>query len=190
MHHSKFDIYKAWYTLKLFAENLSASHQFIQVDYKTDNDTAWTTISGNYDTVPSEKIIINITTTPRSRRIKFRIRFYTDDSSETPRLKASLVEGVEFDEIKRQVSFRFRIAEGEDAESINGVLDNTYTTVQSYHNQLRSWINNGTILTLNSIYSDIDGITGFINPYNYVPVEVSPEDQSEKAVGQITFVEI
>jgi hypothetical protein len=181
------DVYKLWKKLKVFAENVTAA-RYVKADYQVDGDTTWTEI-GTYDSVPVEELSVNSTTTPRSRRIRFRFRLYTDDNTETPRMKAYVVEGVSFAPVKYQYGFSFRLAEDDQAIDLRGGLDKSFASVEALHAQLLTWANNGTELTWRCIYSPFDNKKVFIDPVSLQPLSANPEGQVEKHAGNLTIYE-
>jgi hypothetical protein len=111
IHANLKDVVKLWKSLKIFAENVTATRNII-ADYQVDGDTTWTEI-GTFDTVPVEEIDI-ASTLPQAKRIRYRLRFVTDDNSETPRMKAIVTEGVAFVPVKYQYSWTFKLTQDVD----------------------------------------------------------------------------
>jgi hypothetical protein len=183
------DVVKLWKSLKVFTENVSASNRYIVVDYEKDNDTTWTEI-GTFDTQPVEEIDI-ASTLPQAKRIRFRFRFYTNDETESPRLKAYVVEGVAFVPVKHQYGWTFAVKQDTENIDLFGVFDDTLTSLQQY-NQLVSWANAGDPLTLRHHSSLYDSKTVFLNPLSVSPLRVvdeGPEESQEIHIASITCIE-
>jgi hypothetical protein len=183
------DVVKLWKSLKVFAENLSANNRYIIADYQVDTDTTWTEI-GTYDTEPVEEIDI-ASTLPQAKRIRFRFRFITNDASNSPRLKAYVVEGVAFVPVKYQYSWTFKLTQDVDNIDLFGKFDDTLTSLQQY-DQLVSWANTGQPLTLRHESSLYDNKTVFLNPTSVSPLRIvneGPEESQEVHVASITCIE-
>lgn len=88
------DVVKYWDAITIFAENLSAGHQEITVDYQTDNETAWHALAAPITSSPSQRQILSADRDVSGKRIRFRITLTTDDPYKTPHLKAILIDGV------------------------------------------------------------------------------------------------
>jgi hypothetical protein len=138
------DVVKLWKSLKIFVENVTATRNII-ADYQVDGDTTWTEI-GTFDTVPVEEIDI-ASTLPQAKRIRYRLRFFTDDQTETPRLKAIVTEGVAFVPVKYQYAWTFKVTQDTDNINLDGEYVDTLTTLQQY-NQLVSWANAGPFIVV------------------------------------------
>jgi hypothetical protein len=186
------DVRKTWKALKLFAEDVGygASRGNIEIvaDYQVDDDTVWTKI-GAFNRVPVHERDLN-TTLPTSRRIRFRLRFYTNDVNETPRLKAAVVEGVAFVPVKQSYSFQFQIFEGDMDIDLEGDESVTMTTVEDRHADLQTWANTGSHLTWRCNLSPIDNKTVFIDPISFQPIVNVPGEQMEGHIGYMSVTEM
>ena len=187
------DVNKLWKSVKVFAENLTASSQIVECDYQTDGDTetsAWTAVNGTFDTVPVEEIdlVADIVANPvTGRRIRFRFRFYTDDNSKTPRMKATVAEALGRISTKYKYAMTFRARD--EALDIEGD-DASYTAVETLMAQLDTWATSATPLTMECIYSPFDNKTVLIEAASLQPVSVITDDQIEVHVGQLEVTEI
>lgn len=186
------DIIKLYKSFKVFAENLSASHRFINVDWKKDSDTSWTAISSDFDTEPVEEV--DLTSNTKGRRIKFRIKLYTDDRTETPRLRSWAAEMTAFLNSKFTYSFMAMIADQTVARDMNDEEDNYYATVQAVMTVLDGWASGGSdrkALTMNSISNLFDSKTVFMESAASVqPWEINAEDQEEQHIIQIQVSDV
>src|SRR3990167_2143997 len=122
------DVVKAYIRLKLFLENVSPDHRFLQADYQLDDDTAWTAISTTFDSSPVEEGELDTTDPPNvtGRRIRFRLRFYTDDKTETPRLKAMVLESIGGLAARYGYTWTTELADGAMALDLEGQGDSTF----------------------------------------------------------------
>ncbi|GAG14997.1 unnamed protein product, partial [marine sediment metagenome] len=164
------DVQKLWKSLKVFAEVsplYAASGNFIYVDYQKDVETTWTEI-GKFDTTPVEEIDI-ASTIPAGKRIRYRIRFFTDDETATPRLKAIVTEGVAFVPVKDQYSFTFALKKNLERIDTDGLHDDSRTPAQD-HATLRGWANDGQVLTFATQVPMADSKTVWINPTTLSPL--------------------
>jgi len=182
------DIVKLWKSLKVFGENYETTTRLIHADYKVDTDTTWTEI-GTFDTTPVEEIDI-ATQAPQSKRIKFRFRSETEDESNSPRLKAFVVEGVAFVPVKYQYAMTITLSQGEDNINLDGVHDDTLDADAQF-DKFVSWANGGTPLTLQHKSTLYDNKTVFIDPLSIQPLRVVSDatNKIEVHVAQLTCIE-
>ena len=180
------DIQKLWKSLKVFAENVTATRNIV-ADYQLDGDSTWTEI-GTFDTVPVEEIDI-ASPHPQGRRIRYRLRFFTADQTETPRMKATVTEGVAFVPVKNQYSFTFTLDKGLERIDLMGAHDDSRTPQQDW-TTLRGWANDGQELTLATQVPMSDSSTVFIDPMTLSPFRLVPDTDTEKYVCQLTGIEV
>ena len=96
------NILKAWVSFTLESEDLSGTSQTITLEYQLDDakDTdAWKTLTdGVFDTSPIEikyfQTEVSTEADRSSRRIRFRLSFYTDDDTKTPLIRGYSVEAL------------------------------------------------------------------------------------------------
>ena len=179
------DVVKKWKSLKIFAEDVN-SNRYIVADYRVDTDLSWTEI-GTFNTAPVQERDI-ASTFPRAKRIKFRFRFHTNDNSETPRLKAFVVEGVAFVPTKTSYSWTFAIKKTTENIDLKGAWNDSLTSVAQY-DKLLSWANAGTQLTLSHHSTLYEGKTVYIDPVSVSPIEVVDNIKKENHVAQLTCFE-
>ena len=180
------DVQKLWKSLKVFAENVGANY-YIVVDYQKDVETTWTEI-GTFDTAPVEEIDI-ASTIPAGKRIRFRLRFISNDVSESPRVKAIVTEGVAFVPVKDQYAFSFALKKGLERIDIDGLHDDSRTPAQD-HATLRGWANDGQVLTFACQVPMADSKTVWINPNSLTPLRLVPDVDEEIYVCQLTAIEV
>src|SRR3990167_5688385 len=113
MYGGMVDIIKMWNSLKLFSENVNA-YINLEADYQTDNETTWNPISGVFDTMPVEELDFSTANPPtvKGRRLRYRVRFNTNDNTITPRLKAAVVEAIGGAPVKYGYTWTFELAAG------------------------------------------------------------------------------
>ena len=186
------DVQKLFKSVKVFAENLTASSQFVEADYQTDGDTetsTWNNVDGTFDTVPVEEVDLvsdSVANAVTGRRVRFRFRFYTDDNSKTPRMKASVAEMIGSVDQKYAFSFNFRAQDfGEDL-----IGRKSADRVETLVSQLETWASSPQPLTWNNLHSPFDSKTVKLTSLELDPVHVDPEGQEEVLVGAMTLVEI
>jgi len=110
------DAYKMYYSLKVFAESLDPEHQYIEVDYLLDDSEDWVNIIGQFDTVPVKEI--RISSDPdwlgiNGKRIKLRIRSYTDNNTISPKIKAIVLDNASHVNIQHSLFFTTRLMDGD-----------------------------------------------------------------------------
>lgn len=142
IYNNKQDTLKAWASIKLFTENLSANHQTVTVEYKLDTDLNWTTL-GTVSSSPRQELALNKT----SYRIKYRLTLNTDDVTKTPFVKAVVIEGVEIMTVKFSFSIQWQL---KDEPLGKGDLDEdpTYTRAETLWNIVYGWMTSNAVLTM------------------------------------------
>jgi hypothetical protein len=189
------DVYKTYKSLKLFMDGVANPTHYISAYYMKDSDTTWTAISGNFDTVPSEEI--NLTTPISAKRIKLGLLFTSLASTTStpsgttsyyiPYLLAWVLTGTISLPVKWVYPLRY--VASDEAVDLEGD-DDTYQRVETLINQLDTWAANGTPLTLHSTISYIDSKTVIVNPQSVSPISVEADDQVERALASVTFLEV
>lgn len=187
------NVRKLWKSLQLFMENVSSSY-YAKADYKKDNDSSWTAISGTYDTDPLEELNLSSSTPPdvRGRRIKFRIRLYSLVSSGTPRVRTSLVESFAIIPVKFNYTWLTKLTEKDFSVDLAGEDDLTlgqYSNVETAQAALDSWAANVTPLTMRTVFSPYDNKTVVMDAIPMRPTKLDPEEQVEEHVIQVSVNE-
>ena len=189
------DVTKFWNSLKVFAESLTAyttaksSEQIIEAEYQTDGDTetdTWTAINGTFDTVPVEEVAFKSANDLTGRRLRYRLRFLTTDNTKTPKMKAVIVEALGRVAPKWQYSFTFR-AKDENLDREGD--DDSYVTVETLITKVDEWSASAVPLTMRCLYSPFDNKTVFAEAAPMRPYLVTPDEQSESHVSQMTVYE-
>ena len=192
IHANMQDVRKLWKSIKIFMEQkVSGTNTYVQVDYRMDSDTSWTSVTGTFDSFPSEEIDLSTSTPPSStgRRIQFRIRLYTKSNTNTPKIRATVIEGIGFIPVKYQYSFAAQLRESDMDIDLDGEEETTWTTVESKTVKLLEWANNGTALTWRCNFSPYDNKTVYIDPPSMQPIYNIPDEQVEQHLVQITAYE-
>ncbi len=187
------NIRKLWKSLQLFMENVSSNY-YAKADYKKDNDSSWTAISGTFDTDPIEELNLSSSTPPdvRGRRIKFRIRLYSLVSSGTPRIKTALVEGFAIIPVKYNYQWMTKLTEKDLSVNLQGEEDLTlgqYSSVEAAQTALDSWAANATPLTMRTVYSPYDNKTVVMDAIPMRPTSLNSEDQIEEHLIMVSVNE-
>jgi hypothetical protein len=172
-----YDIYKFFHSLKIFAENLSATNgQWIEVDYQIDDDTAWTPVLENFDTSPMSEHKLIEDYGVNGKRIRFRLRLQTSDNTKTPVVKGIVVENVSRVPIKYSFSFSYRNFD----EDVNLLGDPEILTAEERQSLLDGWAMELTPLIMCSNNKQYDNKTVFIDPAQIQAVKQTKEGYIEK----------
>lgn len=175
------DIVKIWNELKIFAENVGSNY-YVEADYKADADSTWTTITGTFDTEPSEALDI-ASTPPRKKRMKIRLRLYSKYTGDTPEIKAMLIEDYGVTDIKYVCTFPFVVADEKGTVDLQGNKQKAlgYAALASTAIQkLANWANDGTPLTANSTVAVFDSRTVVLEGPPLRPIRIDNVAQKEK----------
>jgi len=190
------DVVKMWNSIKLFLENVLADHRFVKADYQVDDeDDTWTEITGTFDTIPVEEILISLANPPNitGRRFRYRLRFYTDDKTETPRLKASVIQAIGGAPVKYGYVWTFLLADKEMGLDRLADEDSTLSVV-SRADQIDTWTRNATPLYMRQVFSVFDAKNVKIDPVGLQPFSMDENADAnqgrEKYYAQVTVLEL
>lgn len=185
MYADLYDVYKLYYRLKLFTENLAVgayrTGQTIEVDYRLDDDTAWVPLEEYFDESPIEEH--DLASMPvTGRRIQLRLRFQTSDLTITPILKAAVLETIARVPIKYAYTMPFRVSDQE--VDLNGKREE-YTAEEKME-ILSTWAESLTPLTMYADRKAFHDKIGFIDPQTIKPFM----ENDEGYIGQLVFTEL
>lgn len=140
------DIPKLFNSLKMVGENFGAT-AWIEVDYRLDDTTAWTTLSSNF-TSSGQKIDFSSTYAANGKRIQLRIRLLSMSNRTTPKLVAGVMEAI------TRVPYKYRytgmVRMGDRDRDLNGDPDDI-VTANSKLSILEAWAGTTTPVTLSGI---------------------------------------
>ena len=139
---------KYYHALTLVTENLSTTHRYMQVDYRTSENDTYTTIGTNFISSPRQRQALVSTNNVTGRWIQFRLRSYTDDRTETPKIVSSILDSLESLDVKDMLSYTVGIKAGYDLD-LNGTIEDS--TGEAILTQLKTWRNDPKPLTLNTV---------------------------------------
>jgi hypothetical protein len=145
---------KAFAELNLISENLTDGIE-IYMDYKIDNDSTWIQ-AGRFSISPHQVVQINES---GARRIRIRLRLYTNNSTTPPIVIASVLEGILRTPFRRQWTFRVRSSSFQVTKI--GVPDNSPDAVLSF---LYDAARETKFLTMHSPFKKMDDIRVVVDP--------------------------
>lgn len=177
-----YDIHKFFHSLKLFTEGLSKDTCWVEVDYRIDDDTAWTTIDGEFDESPMKELNLVPSYGVNGKRIQLRLRLQTSDNTKTPIIKGTVLDNVSRVPVKYAYSFAFRNYDN-DVNLLGEPEDYTADTKQTLLNQ---WAMELTPLLMRSTYKQYDNQTVFIDPAELQTVK----EKAEGYIGRLSVIQI
>lgn len=175
------DAVKLYQTVKLFLENTTANRK-IEWDYKKNDETTWTNVSTAFSSAPVQEISLNIA----AKRIKFRFRLQTNDSTETPILRAMIVTATTRPETRYTYSMNTTLDDA--GVDLRGQQD-TSVTAASVLTILDGWMEANTPLTMSSVFSPFDNKTVFLEPIVTQPLSIVLDESKEKLSATIILIE-
>ena len=150
---------KYYHAITLVTENLDTTNRYIQVDYRTSEDSTWAAISGNFTTSPRQRRDIVSTNDTTGRWIQFRIRSYTNDRTETPKLISVIVDSLERLDVNNTFSYTIGLKAGKDVDRRGADDDQSGVDILA---QLETWVDDPKPLTLNTASKFEDGKLVFL----------------------------
>jgi len=180
------DMLKYFHDFKVFAENLTGTSRYIEVDYQTDAETdssAWHRLTENIDTSPSDIIGLDL----EGKRMRYRIRGYTNDKSVPVRILAIIISSITNIPPKYNLSITWQIVEEEGVgQDLNGDDDG-----QSYSGiiaKLLAFASSPAPVTLSSVDADVHGRSMFVMPAPRHPLYLE-NSESRTYVGSLRLQE-
>ena len=152
------ELNKYYKEMSVRADNLTTTTTTIKVDYQTDSDTdasSWTN-AGEADASPQETVTVNV---GEKKRIRFRFRLLTSVYTTAPKLVASVLKAFARTPVKYQYNVRFHV--GHNQRTYNGLPDHDPDTLL---NQLETWAEATTPVTMRSVLDRLDNKTVIIEP--------------------------
>ena len=176
MHSGMYDIQKLIRYINIWADNLvwsvdnSTARVQVNVDYRMNDDTDWTAITGTLITSPRSTLDMTSVYGLAGRRIQLRIRLQSDDNMTTPILLATTIDAVARTQVKYMYNLTFRVLDDEptlaaremDEDSVTAASMSAITKLQ----QIEAWADADTdsLLYMTSSSPLYDGKYVFINP--------------------------
>lgn len=171
-----YDIYKFFYSLKIFAENLAEDEQWIEADYMTDDDTTWTQIPECFCVSPVDEQNLKKEYGVNGKRIRIRLRLQTSNNTKTPIIKSMVLENVSRVPVKYSYSFAYRNYD----EDVDLLGEKEILTADERQELLDKWAAELTPLIMHSNHRQYDNKVVFIDPAQIQPVKQSKEGYIEK----------
>ncbi|KKK70940.1 hypothetical protein LCGC14_2918960, partial [marine sediment metagenome] len=98
-------------------------------------------------------------------------------------------EGVAFVPVKNQYSWTFAIKKETENIDLSGSFDDSMTSLVKY-DQLKTWANAGTQLTLSHHSTLYDNKSVIMNPISVSPIKVVNDKDIENHVASLTCLEV
>lgn len=120
---SKREVEKYFNAVRIVAEyldvygddaNASSVEQWVEISYKTSEDTDWQILEGIYDEMPAERIQFSDSYDVKGLSIELEIRLYTANSDYSPVLMAAIVENLERNKVNFSRQLQCRLYAGND----------------------------------------------------------------------------
>jgi len=193
MHAGMFDVQKLVKNLKLQTENLEIDTAtgkkicWIELDYKLNDDSEWTTIEDAFTDSPTQEVDFTSIYGIAGKRLKFRIRGYSRDSSKTAVLLAIIVSAVTRVDVKSMYGpFTFLL---EDNSKPFGLREeNKEASAEEQLQDIKDWgdASNDSMLLLSSVSSMLHGKMVFMNVGTRRQIGFKKADNNEFGGNAIT----
>ena len=187
------DVNKFWKSVKLYSENLSGTSQYVKCEYQLEDGgletcTEWIEIADTFDTSPYQEVLVTDNYDIKARRIRFRFKLITTSNTESPIIKASIIEALLRFPVKYSYSISYRLEDR--PEYYNGSKDAT-KYAEDVSSILDAWADAPTVLTFRCLYSPFDNKRVVIEPSSLKPVQIDSTDKLfEKHIGALTLLEV
>lgn len=170
MHAGMFDTQKLIKKVKLQTENLEVNETtgepvcWFELDYRLNEDEEWTEIDDAYTESPTEEVDFTNQYGVSGKRVQFRLRGYSTDSTKTPVFIAIIIGAVLRTDIKNFYGpFTFRVED--DAQTASLRERETSRTAAQQLQLLEDWADssNDSMLLMRSVSSLCDNKMVFLN---------------------------
>lgn len=192
MHAGMMDVQKMVKTIKLWSAELVSGEQWIELDYRLNQDEEWTSVSGAFEESPQARMDFSGMYGMAAKRIQIRLRFYTADATATPILMAVIVEAVMRIGVKYMYPLVFRLMD--DEELLNGQgIDEARDAMDKWA-VIKDWADDASdsMLKMECVSALWHGMTVFLNPASIKQVKVEDVNAAgsrDVYVCQTTFQE-
>ena len=180
MHAGMFDVQKIIKIVKLWTDKLQENTCWIEVDYRIDDNDIYTSFETIFKSSPEAEIDLSPIFGMAGKRLQFRIRFYTQDATQTPILLATNIEAVMRISIKNIYSLTFRLVDDDTTMDQNN--DDT-PDVWEKLSVLDAWADDrsNSMLRMHSIDALWDDKLIFLNPLSVTVLHVkNPENSATR----------
>jgi len=170
MHAGQYDVQKIVKKIKLQTDELEVDTAtgkpicWFELDYKLNEDEDWITIPDIFNSSPTQEVDFTSIFGISGKRLKFRLRGYTRDSSKTPVFLAIIISAVII--VDNKFFYGPYTVKVEDDEKVKGAreVDSEYTAAQK-RQILKDWsdASNDSMILLNSVASLCDNKMIFMN---------------------------
>ena len=167
---------KYYKALKAHTENMIEGVTWMEMDYKL-NDGVWQTLGTQFITSPMQTVDLD----KNGQKTRLRLRLYSTDAYESPRVKAVSLDAVVVTAPKFAWTFPARVRE----EDLNGEEDSSLTPWDKIK-QLDAWAGSARPLTLQCVNPLYDGAKVFLSPLPASPV-ASQELPDMESKGKWTY---
>lgn len=173
------DIYKFYQSIRTDAQNLVENNQWIEIDYKLDNATDWTTL----DKVIFEtgvELDFDELFGISGKKMKWRARSQTNNKLLAVRYKAMIIDTISRVPIKFAFSCSYRIKDG--GRNLLGDKEDLFTA-EEIQNILDEWASTIRPLRMRSKNIMFDNKRVIIDP---IPLSL-PMDNTEAYIGRLVI---
>lgn len=183
MQAGMFDVQKLARFIKMQTENLSRDAQYIELDYRLNEDSDWTTIDEQFDESPTKRVDLIDQYGLSGKRIQLRVRSYTTTASISPIILAIIAEAVLRTSVKNQYPITFRLMD--EGNTLNGMREpEDESDPITLLGQLQDWADDSSdgMLWMESASRLYHERMVFLNPITVQQVSMKPDPQKEGSI--------
>jgi hypothetical protein len=180
------DMLKYFKDFKVFAENLTGTSIYLEIDYQVDaagDSSVWNRVADAIDTSPSDITTLAL----ECKRVRYRVRGYTNNKAIPPRILAIIISSVTNIPPKYNLTITWRIIEEEGVgQDLNG--DDDGQTFASIIATLLAWASSPAPVAVSSVDPDVHGRSMFVMPAPRRPMYLE-SGESKTYVGTLRLQE-
>jgi hypothetical protein len=181
------DVEKFFKSIKLISEDLSDGEQWVEVDWRVDGASSWTTISNDYVTSTSQEEDFSSGHSTEGVYVEVRLRFYTNDNTKTPVVLGIMIEALTRVPVKFAWDLTIMLKDRE--RNLIGDIDDMNSKGADKLDILDGWVNQPLPVRMYSWSSYEDDTWVFVEPSPVTFVNKFIDDDGvETRVAQVTLV--
>jgi hypothetical protein len=182
------DVNKFWNSIKIFSDGLADNIAWIELEYKTDAQTAWTRSESVFETSPSQEIDLGLHDVV-GRRFRFRLTLRTVSHSITPKIKQIIIETVTRVPPKWSYPITFYLADV-SANLSHDVLRATAAAMTAKLKLLADSRSFAAPVRMRSLHNAFDDRWVFVEPASISPITLTEGASREiRLIGSLTLQE-
>jgi len=189
------EIDKLFSSITTISEDLSiTTYGTIYVAYQVDNDTTWTDIGSSIDSF-NQELAVSSTYSVAGARIRFLLSILATESSYTPRIIATILEGLEVIGKKYETMMTVRLGDY-DRDARGNISSATISGAETadgdtIKDKLITWAGAATALTISDVTDELNDVSYVkLADVDVLPYRITESDGREYYLLQLRLLDL